>query len=129
MRLYTYPYDSKFDPPMPVVDVLLVGPYSGETSGPHRALVDSGSDGTLVPINLLAQISAISIGTGRLTWLWQESRRVRIYLVELRVGPHRLPAVRVAGVPAGTDFVLGRNVLNRLLVTLNGPAEMTELPD
>ena len=129
MGLYTYSYNSDFDPPMPVVDVLLVGPYSRETSGPHRALVDSGSDGTLVPINLLAQINATSVGTGRLTWLWQESRRVRIYFVELQIGPYRLPAVRVAGVPAGTDFVLGRNVLNQLLVTLNGPAEMTELPD
>jgi hypothetical protein len=129
MRLYTYSYNSDFDPPMPIVDVLLIEPHSGETSGPHRALIDSGSDGTLVPVNLLAQIGARSVGSGRLTWLWQESRRVKTYIMELQVGPHRLPAIRVAGVPAGTDLVLGRNVLNRLLVTLNGPAETTELSD
>lgn len=73
MRLYTYSYNSDFDPPMPVVDVLLVEPHSGETSGPHRALIDSGSDGTLVPVNLLAQISATSVGAGRLTWFGRKA--------------------------------------------------------
>jgi hypothetical protein len=89
--------------------------------------VDSGADGTLVPVDLLEGIGAISVATGRLSWLWQESRPVYIYVVQMEIGPCTLPNVRVAGVPAGTDFLLGRNVLNQMVMTLNGLAGVTEL--
>jgi hypothetical protein len=128
MKLYTYPYSADYDPSMPVVDVTLVAPHSGAAIGPEIAQVDSGADGTLVPIDLLEQIGAISIATGRLTWLWKESRPVNIYIVRMEVGPYVFPTVHVAGVPADTNLVLGRNVLNQMVLTLNGPAGMTEVP-
>lgn len=128
MKLYTYSYSADYDPSMPVVDITLVAPHSGEAIGPEIALVDSGADGTLVPVDLLEQIGAVSIATGRLIWLWKESRPVNIYLVQMEIGPYILPKVHVAGVPAGTDLVLGRNVLNQMVLTLNGPAEVTEIP-
>lgn len=127
MNLYTYSYSADYDPAMPVVDVTLVAPHSGAAVGPKIALVDSGADGTLVPVDLLEQIGAVSIATGRLTWLWKESRPVNIYIVQIKVGPHVLPSVHVAGVPADTDLVLGRNVLNQMTLTLNGPAGVTEM--
>jgi hypothetical protein len=66
MEIYTYAYSADYTPPMPVVDVTLVTPHSGEAAGPELALVDSGADGTLVPVDLLEQIGAISVATGRL---------------------------------------------------------------
>lgn len=127
MELYTYSYSTDYVPSMPVVDVTLVAPHSGEAIGPKIALVDSGADGTLVPVDLLEQIGAVSIATGRLTWLWKESRPVHIYIVRMEIGPYILPKVHVAGVPSETDFVLGRNVLNQMVLTLNGLAEATEI--
>ena len=52
MNLYTYAYSADYDPPMPVVDVTLVAPHSDATVGPEIAVVDSGADGTLVPVNM-----------------------------------------------------------------------------
>ena len=122
-----YAYSLDYDPSMPVVEVTLVAPHSGEAVGPELALVDSGADGTLVPVDLLEEIGAISVATGRLTWLWEESRPVYIYIVQMEIGPYTLPKIHVAGVPSGTEFILGRNVLNEMVLTLNGPAEVTEI--
>ena len=128
MDLYTYPYSANYDPSMPVVEVTLVAPHSGAVTGPEIALVDSGADGTLVPVDLLEQIGAVSIATGRLIWLWQESQPVNIDIVEVEIGPYIFPSVHVAGVPAGSDLILGRNLLNQMVLTLDGPAEVTEIP-
>lgn len=128
MKLYTYSYSVDYDPSMPIVDVTLVAPHSDEAIGPLSALVDSGADGTLVPVDLLEQIGAVSIATGRLAWLWNESRSVNIYIVRIEIGPCILPKVHVAGVPPATDLILGRNVLNQMILTLNGPAGVTEIP-
>lgn len=127
MKLYTYVYSKDHQPPMPVVDVRLIAPHSGMATGTITAVVDSGADGTLVPVDLLSEIGAVSIATGRLAWLWRESRMVHIYVVQLEIGPIRLPKVRVAGVPVGTDLVLGRDVLNQMVLTLDGPAESVEI--
>lgn len=128
MDIYTYAYSTDYTPSMPVVDVTLEAPHSGNAAGPTVGLVDSGADGTLVPVDLLEEIGAISVASGRLTSLWEESRSVYIYLVKMEVGPCILPSIRVAGVPSGTKVILGRNVLNQISLTLNGPAEVIEIP-
>ena len=63
----------------------------------------------------------------RLRWLWKERRQVKLYIVRLEIGPLVLRGVHVAGVPTGTEFILGRNVLNQIELTLNGPATTTEI--
>ncbi len=128
MKFDTYSYSEDYDPPMPVVDVTLVSPHSGKVVGPEVALVDSGADGTLVPVDLLEQIGAISIASARLRWLWGESQLVNIYIVQLKIGSYVLPKARVAGVPSDIDFILGRDVLNQMVFTFNGPARAIEIP-
>ncbi|MEZ4861607.1 MAG: retroviral-like aspartic protease family protein [Caldilineaceae bacterium] len=127
MAVYTYLFDETESPSMPTMDVTLIEPGSGASLGPIRALVDTGADGTLAPDHLLEQIGAVAIGRGRLRWLWDESRHVQIYLVRLEIGPHVLRSAHVAGVPRGTEFILGRNVLNHLVFTIDGPAGVIEL--
>lgn len=128
MNLYTFSYSVDYDPAMPVLEVTISEPHSNEAVTYAPALIDSGADGTLVPVDLLERIGAVSVASGRLTWFWQASRQVSIYIVRLQIGAHTLPRVRVAGVPAGTDLILGRNVLNQMRVTLDGPALTTEIP-
>lgn len=127
MALYTYPYDETYDPAMPVLQVRLVNIDTKAAVGPIPALVDSGADGVLVPIDILEEIGVFSIGRARLRWLWKERRQVKLYIVRLEIGPIVLHGVRVAGVPTGTEFILGRNVVNQIELTLNGPATTTEI--
>lgn len=50
-----------------------------------------------------------------------------IYEVSLRVGPHVFHKVRVVADRHNPMMILGRDVLNHLIVTLNGLAAAVEL--
>ena len=125
--VHTFPYDEMHDPAMPVVEMVLVSPADDQESEPVSALVDSGSDGTSIPIDYLDEIGALSIGTAIMSGIWGERRRVNLYLIHIRIGSHFLRAIRVAGVPNEMGCILGRNVLNQLEITLNGPANAIEI--
>ena len=51
------------------------------------------------------------------------------YLVDMRIGPLTLPSVFVVGDDQGDETILGRDVLNKLVVTLDGPQEVMEIVD
>ena len=51
----------------------------------------------------------------------------RQYVVDLHLGEHHIHAVEVAALPAGDENILGRDVLNHLVVTLNGLVGVTEV--
>jgi hypothetical protein len=127
VKIYSYSYDASYDPAIPVVDVRIVAPESGASAEALAAIVDSGADGTAVPEHLLDEIGALSIGRGVMSGIWGDRRPVKIYLIRLEIGPFVLPGIHVAGVPDPVGFVLGRNVLNHMVLTLNGIASTTEI--
>jgi predicted aspartyl protease len=114
-------------PPFPTVPVTLRNDTAERRIGPLPALLDTGSDGTLVPIDHLWQIRATPISDARIRSHWGELRRVQLFLVELAIDELTLPGVIVVGDDEGDEIVLGRNVLNKLRVLLNGPAGSTDL--
>ena len=63
--------------------------------------------------------------------LWSEPRQVTLYLVDLHVETGVLPGVEVAGMADEEDqeIVLGRNVLNQLILLLDGPRLQTDVLD
>jgi len=126
--LYTYPYDRRYQPAMPVVELALNKSGGSRSDSLHLAVVDSGADGTLVPVNLLEEIGARQVGTARIRGILGESQVADIFLVSLRIGPHLLGAVRAIAGAEGDEIILGRNVLNQLVVTLNGLASTVEIP-
>lgn len=50
-----YPYDASCDPPIPICDVTLMVPATGRHAE-LRAIVDTGADGTIVPIRYLQSV-------------------------------------------------------------------------
>ena len=53
-----HPYNTRYQPAFPAVPVTLYNNEAGVRTGPENGLLDTGSDGTLVPIAYLQQISA-----------------------------------------------------------------------
>ncbi len=47
------PYNNEVTPPIPDLEITLSLSRATETLGPFRAIVDSGADATLVPIEML----------------------------------------------------------------------------
>ena len=54
---------------------------------------------------------------------------MQLFTVDVGIGRLRLPAVEVVGDDQGKEIVLGRNVLNRLRLLLDGPAGQVETLD
>lgn len=121
-----YPYDATYDPPIPVCGVNLIAPSTGQ-SIELTAIVDTGADGTIVPLHYLQELGARRAFETGLSSQWGERRSVFLYLVDLQIGELILPGIYVVGDELGQEVVLGRNVLNRLRLLLDGPAALMQL--
>lgn len=122
-------YDFAYDPPMPAL--LVTFGRSGERPwhGPLQAIVDTGADMTIVPETIAKQVKALPLNPGQLESQWGDVHLVTIYLLDIEVVAQILPGIVVAGDPDADEIILGRNVLNRLPLLLDGPQQQTEVLD
>lgn len=120
-------YSSALFPPIPVLDVFFAFPAGDDWSGPHQALVDSGADFTIVPMAFVAQLKLPVVRPVYVSSHWHDQRSAYVYEVDIRVGDIILPAVDVVGDRHGNQILLGRNLLNKLDLRLQGPALRTYL--
>jgi predicted aspartyl protease len=109
------------------VQVVFHNSEDGLSTAAENALLDTGSDGSLVPIAYLERILAPALADTRIRSHWGEWRSVQLFLVDLELDGLRLPDISVVGDEQGDEIVLGRNVLNRLRLLLDGPARFTEI--
>lgn len=114
-------YSKSFSPGAPVLPVRLVS-LSAQS---HLALIDTGADGTFVPIDFLIELDApILYMTNVRAHFSEKLQRASVYQVDMIFFDSiHLPAVEVVGDEWGDRIILGRNVLNKLNLNLNGPAQ------
>lgn len=86
------------------------------------ALVDSGADATMLPVDILTDVHARYVETRQMRSVTGQTTLVSMYRVYIRVGPYGLSGLAVIAVQEGGEPILGRDVLNQLEVTLIGPA-------
>ena len=118
---YTYEYDRRYHPAMPAVSLWL-GPALDEPAFEIEAIIDSGADATSVPIETLKQIGA---NRSRRAWMrgtTGDRLLVDLYTVGVRLGPFRQGLLEVIGDNVNAEVVVGRDILNHLVMTLNGLA-------
>lgn len=123
--IYSYTYSSDYDPAMPVID-LEIGLTSKSTKITVSALVDSGADATMVPIHLITQLGATSQEKRWLSGIAGGRYSVGMYTLFVKLGSFEM-YVPVVGDPTNNEVILGRDVLNHLIVALNGLAETVEI--
>ena len=121
------PYNQDYFPPIPVLQVRFFTPEWELQTETLEAIVDTGADGTLVPVKYLQQIEASVEGHSGLRSQWGERRVVNLYLVDVEIEGLTLPGIWVIGDEIGDEIVLGRNILNRLRILLDGLAAATEV--
>jgi hypothetical protein len=126
--LYTRDYDTVYIPSMPVAEIL-IGRGSRTPTLKLTALIDSGVDATIIPVHFLHQIQARK---GQPAWLRGTALHripIDLYMVSFRLGDFNRSVVRVVGSKEYDEAILGRDVLNQLIVTLNGLASVVEISD
>ena len=121
------PYDTRFSPPAPILYIRLASPGDAPQGESLAGITDTGSDGTLVPIRLLEAVEAIDVGEATLYGVLGETRNVHLYEVDIHIGDLTLPNVIVVGDEHGDEIVIGRNILNGLILLLDGQRRLTDL--
>lgn len=119
------PYNQAYWPPFPTLTIVLQS--NDERLGPLPALLDSGADVSLIPTGILEQISAAEGGEARLRSHFGERQTVQLYLVSIQVSDQQLPALYVVGDDNGDE--IGRDVLNKLPLFLDGPQQHSTVLD
>lgn len=127
--MYSYEYDRTFDPAMPVAAVFVTNTSKTASEIEVLAILDSGSDATALPRPILNQVQATYLTTQIMRAVTGHRRKVDIFAVTIRIGDHIIPGIKAIALEADEEPLIGRDVLNNLIVTLNGLAYVTEIQD
>lgn len=128
MPLYSYTYDSDaYNPAAPVVEIVVQRTVPGGPEERLLALVDSGADATMLPFPVLSRVGARFLETKQMRGVTGLRLEVEIYLITIRLETHTLYGIEAVAMRRGAEAIVGRDVLNQLEVTLNGPAHVLEI--
>lgn len=116
-----FPYNLDYHPPAPFLMVQWAVPGTNRTTELLSAFVDTGADGTIVPEKYIMPLQLPIDDRKYLRSQWGERRTVDIYRMEVRIGEIRFPFVEIVADEIGDEIVVGRNILNHLILTFNGP--------
>jgi predicted aspartyl protease len=132
--IHSQNYDSRrFSPSMPIVTVGISRAGDAEPFTTFDALVDTGADATLIPSDLLDAVQALFVDRAYLRGVTGQRERIDLFLVTIYVptaavgGEVRISGIRAVAVAPGEFPILGRDVINHLRLSLDGPAEVLEI--
>jgi hypothetical protein len=122
-----YTYSQLGHHPAPFVQVSLSGPNGGTELADLPAQLDSGADRTVIPWKVveglgLIQLDEITVGALNMTLAVLPT-----FLVRLTIRQQTPILVEVAGGKNEPWVLLGRDVLNRYRVVLDGPRLALEI--
>jgi predicted aspartyl protease len=112
-----FAYDESRDPPAPVLPLLVAAPGSDEAVA-VSSLVDTGADCTLVPVEIASRLRLPLVDRVPVEGLGGAVRRAPVHAALVRIAGLR---VIVRLVAFDTEAVIGRDLLNRLNLVLDGP--------
>lgn len=112
-----YPYATRYTPPAPILPVRVGRPGSTPTVL-LAALMDTGADLSVLPLELPARLRLPVIGRLAVAGVDGFARSLPLYAVQMSIDGYRL-LVRV--VSLGTTPVIGRDLINRITAHLLGP--------
>ncbi|MEZ4712600.1 MAG: retroviral-like aspartic protease family protein [Caldilineaceae bacterium] len=127
--IYSHDYNATYAPAMPVAEVTLENVETGMQGEKLTAIVDSGADGCLLPVKCLEAMGSEPIRKARMVGVTGIVVQVEIHLLILHLGPLTVYGVEAVADKQNGEAIIGRNVLNQLVVTLNGIAGVTEISD
>jgi len=121
-------YSKEYDPPAPVLPISLAAPEEAPQIGPQSALIDTGADGTFIPTAFLEQLDVpVIYATNVRSHLSERLRRVSVHQIDILIDTIRLPGIDVVSDDWSNEIILGRNILNKLSLLLDGPQQIARL--
>ena len=121
MIIHTHDYDADYDPAMPVIEIQ-ISRRAAQASLTLQAIVDTGADATMVPLAQLQQLRARKVGTRWLRGISGLRYEVDLYTLAVRIGDRPSRYIEVVGSERRDEVIVGRDLLNQYVVTLDAPA-------
>ncbi len=117
------PYSAEYEPPCPVLTIRVAAP-SGGAAFALLAVVDTGADITLVPEALARTLDLPVVSHVRIAGVTGAAARADVLAADIDLSGNRVLAEIVA---FGNEAIVGRDLLNRLVLRLDGPRGILEV--
>lgn len=115
-----WPYNQSVRPPAPFLDVVLRHPVNPQVTQTLPAKVDTGADISAIPLSIVDEFNLSRASTIPVEGYDGHLSTVPTYAIGLSIAdtyPGRLEVISISE----TYVLVGRDVLNRFYVRLNGP--------
>lgn len=121
------PYDKSFFPSAPVIDCTVSIPGGAPASSRAcRGLIDSGADITAIPQNVVTELRLARVDRIPVAGYDEVTRLKDVYAAKVSVPPMEEKVFKV--VVTREDYALiGRDLINHWMVTLNGKKGIVEI--
>ncbi len=119
-------YDTSLSPPAPFLPVRLASLADHSESITVQARLDTGADLIAIPAALIERLRLVPAGEIEVEGYDGRRTTLRAYDVNLQIDQLSVAGLLVIGF-AEDHVLLGRDVLNRLRVLLDGPALTAEI--
>lgn len=122
-------YSNTYTPPAPVISLQIAAPGEKADSTIHTALIDTGADGTFIPIAILEELNApILYLTNVRSHFGERAYRAAVHKADFVLSDKiRLPNIEVVADDWSEQIIIGRNLLNKLHLSLDGPQQIVEI--
>lgn len=126
MIVHTHDYDSSYYPAMPMIE-LQIRRRAGQPPLVLKAIVDSGADATMIPLHHLRRLN---VRKGQTKWLSGTAGgryEVDMYTLAVQIGEQPAQYIDVVGIERQDEVIVGRDLLNQYVVTLNAPGHTVDI--
>jgi predicted aspartyl protease len=128
MPTFRYRY-AALDPPAPSLLLNLAHPVTGTRVENISALADSGADQTVIPSRLVDELGLPKLDQEVVRGFDGAPQILGVYAIVMQVRDLAPIEITVIASPRITYAIIGRDVLNRYTVTLDGRKEMLTITD
>jgi predicted aspartyl protease len=129
MKTTKFNHSTSFNPPAPVIDVLLLRPLSKESTNGIRvsALIDSGADITAVPQAMVNRLQLYPVDEILVAGYTGETIRELVYSVAIVIANLKPQIVKAVGYRSDDIALIGRDLINQWLLVLDGKQQVFEI--
>jgi hypothetical protein len=122
-------YTDEYWPPFPVLEISFAVRDEAPSVEPLQALIDTDADGTFVPVKYIKQLNIPVSGQMIVHPHFGTPQVAHTHTLDILVGSYRFSAIEVVGDNYSKEIIVGRNLLNKLVLLLDGPHHLTDVWD